>query len=262
MTTARIRSWVLAYPRHLPAIATMAMAVILLTRLQPAWSAKGERAADDEAARKQSVDNLKQIALALSNYHDTYAGFPPAAFYGRNKRLTKDSKPLLSWRVLILPFLEEFALHRQFKLDEPWDSEHNKKLLAKIPKTYAPVRGKTRLPHSTFYQVFTGKTAGFEAVSGLGGWVGLTSNSFPDGLSNTLLVVEAGEAVPWSKPEDLRYDAKKPLPKLGGLFPDGFHAVFGDRGIVRFIKKKTDEKTLRALITRNGGEDVDPAKLP
>jgi hypothetical protein len=84
--------------------------------------------------------------------------------------------------------------------------------------------------------------------------------SVTDGLSSTIMIVEAEEAVPWSKPADLNYDPKKELPKFGGLFEDGFHAAFGD-GVVRFIKKDNDEKLLRALITRAGGEVVDLKKL-
>jgi len=81
----------------------------------------------------------------------------------------------------------------------------------------------------------------------------LTREDFPDGLSATILIVEAAEPVPWPKPEELPYDPKKPLPKLGGLFSDGFYAAFAD-GKVRFIRRDTDEKLIRAMITRNGGE--------
>jgi RNA polymerase sigma factor (sigma-70 family) len=201
------------------------------------------------ARRMQSTNNLKQIALAMHNYADAYGHFPPAAI-----RAT-DGTPLLSWRVAILPFIEGDALYKQFHLDEPWDSEHNKKLLEKMPLTYAPTNVATKEPYTTFYQVFTGQDTVFEDPQG---------NKFQDvtdGLSNTLLAVEAGKAVPWTKPEDLRYDPKKPLPKLGGQFPEGFVAAFCD-GSCRFISKEVDEKLLRALITRNGGEAVDLGKIP
>jgi hypothetical protein len=81
-----------------------------------------------------------------------------------------------------------------------------------------------------------------------------------DGASNTIMIVEAEEAVPWTKPDELTYDPKKPLPKFGGVFKDGLHVAFAD-GTVRFIKKETDEKLLRALITRAGGEKVDLKQL-
>src|SRR5262249_30142494 len=82
------------------------------------------------ASRTRSANNLKQIGLAMHNYHDVNGAFPPAAV------CDKTGKPMLSWRVLILPYIEQDALYKEFKLDEPWDSEHNKKLLAKMPKVY------------------------------------------------------------------------------------------------------------------------------
>src|SRR5439155_13938759 len=111
-------------------------------------------------------------------------------------------------RVAILPYVEEHELYKQFKLDEPWDSEHNKKLLEKMPKVYAPVGVKTRAPHTTFYQAFVGPGAAFED----GMKVKLTN--FFDGTSNTLMVAEAAEPVPWTKPDDLPFDPKKPPPAL------------------------------------------------
>jgi len=87
-----------------------------------------------DAGRGQSNNNLKQIAIAFHQYHDTYKSLPLHAIY------SKDGKtPLLSWRVAILPFIEQDALYKQFKLDEPWDSEHNKKLIPLMPRIYMPV---------------------------------------------------------------------------------------------------------------------------
>jgi RNA polymerase sigma factor (sigma-70 family) len=197
------------------------------------------------ALRERSTLNLKQIALAMHNYHDTNAHLPPAAIRDKN------GKALLSWRVAILPWIEQDALYRSFHLDEAWDSPHNKELLAQVPPIYAPVRNKPKDPNATYYQVFVGPGTVFERAKGQ------RINDITDGLSNTLLVVEAGEAVPWTKPADLPYDPEKPLPKLGGLFPDGFHAALCD-GSVHFLKKKDyDEKTMRAAITRNDGINID-----
>ena len=85
----------------------------------------------EAASRAQSQNNLKQFALAMHNYHSTYNHLPPAASFDKN------GKPMLSWRVMILPFIEQDALYKQFRLEEPWDSEHNKKLLAKMPEVFA-----------------------------------------------------------------------------------------------------------------------------
>jgi hypothetical protein len=194
------------------------------------------------AARNRSANNLKQIGLAMHNYHDNVGRFPAAAVFD------KDGKALLSWRVLILPYIEQDALYREFHLDEAWDSKHNKKLLKKIPPVYVHPLGKAKAGE-TYYQAFVGKGAFFE------GKRGLRIMDIIDGTSNTLLAVEAAKAVPWSKPEDLPYDAKKPLPKVGGVFPEGFWGLFCD-GSVRFLPRSLKPKTLRALITRNGGETL------
>jgi hypothetical protein len=190
---------------------------------------------------KLVADQLKQIALALHNYHDTYRTFPAAAITDKN------GKPLLSWRVAILPFIEEDNLYKEFKLNEPWDSKHNKALLKKMPKLYLPKGAKTRKPNTTFYRGFVGNGAFFDLKQGT------RIADITDGTSNTFMVVEAGEAVPWTKPDDLTFDPKKKLPKLGGLCKDGFHVAFADGSVV-FLKKKIDDKILHPYITRAGGE--------
>jgi hypothetical protein len=197
------------------------------------------------AARAQAQNNLKQIGLALHNYHDTMNSFPPQATYDKN------GKPMLSWRVFILPYIEQQELYKQFHLDEPWDSEHNKKLLAQMPKVYAsPADEKSAKEHSTHFQGFFGKGAFFE------GKKGISIASITDGTSNTLMIVEATKAVPWSKPEDIPFDPAKELPKLGLPGAQGFQAGFCD-GSVRFISNTIKPQTLKSLITRDGGEVVD-----
>ena len=189
---------------------------------------------------RASASNLKQIGLAVHNYESTNATLP-------NNILDKDGKPLLSWRVVLAPYLEVADKGEGvFKLDEPWDSEHNKKLIEKMPKVFAPVRVKAPAGH-TFYRGFVGEGTVFEAGKKL------RIGDITDGLSNTALVVEAGESVPWTKPDDLPFDPKKDLPKLGGLFDGEFHVLLGD-GSVRRAKKDFDAAAFRALVTRNGGE--------
>jgi RNA polymerase sigma factor (sigma-70 family) len=202
----------------------------------------------EKADRRNSKKNLRQLMIGMHAYYHVNARFPPATLYDA------DGKPLLSWRVLILPYLNEDDLFEQFKLDEPWDSEHNKKLLAKMPKEFAPVRGTTKEPHSTFYQVFTGKGAGFEGIQGV------STFDIKDGTSLTIAIVEAAEAVPWSKPVDLAYYPDKPLPKVGGMFRDVFLAAFFD-GTVHTLNRKFDDETMRQAITRSGGENPDLKKI-
>jgi hypothetical protein len=216
-------------------------------------------------------NKLRQIGIALHNYNDTYHRLPPAVLYD------KAGKPLLSWRVLLLPFLEEEKLFQQFKLDESWDGPHNIQLLARMPNVYAPVRGEHQ-PHTTFYQVFDGPGAAFDSdprhglrpyeLAGLGvaafegKRVTRIPDSFPGGTARTLLLAEAGTTVPWTKPADLVYDPAKPLPPLGGEFNEGptlfrtqrqtgIHVVLADAS-VWFLSKETDEAMLRQLIARAG----------
>ena len=122
-----------------------------------------------------------------------------------------------------------------------------------MPTVFAAPGIKTRKPHATFYRVFVGKGALFE------GQLEIQIRDVADGTSNTFMAVEAGEAVPWSKPDDLEFDLDKPLPKLGGVFKDGFNAVVADCS-VGFVKQK-DEKILKKWITRAGGEVVNVSDL-
>jgi prepilin-type processing-associated H-X9-DG protein len=234
-----------------PGLNPAAIAPVAVALLLPAVSAS--RSA---ARRTQSVNNMKQIGLAMHNYHDVNNHFPPVAIRD------KSGKPGLSWRVEILPFIEQSGLFNEFKRDEPWDSPHNKALIERMPLVYA-VPGASAEPGKTFYRVFSGPGTMFDPASKLG----VRLQDVTDGTSNTLAVVEAREAVPWTKPDvELPFEGannpptmlestRKLQPMLGGHFPGGFNALFTD-GSVRFIKDSINLLTLRALITRNGGEVV------
>jgi hypothetical protein len=206
-------------------------------------------------SRKKAFNDLSQLAIAMHNYESTLGALPGPAIYDG------PGKPLLSWRVAILPFIEQDHLYKRFKLDEPWDSANNKKLLEKMPKVFAPAQGKTKQPYMTYYQVFVGPDAIFDPATTRRGPVsnGRRLATITDGTSNTLMIVEGAEPVPWTKPDDIPFDAKKAPPKLGGVFADGFHAAFADGGVY-FIKKSIDPKVLTALITPAGGEAVDWSK--
>ncbi len=118
-----------------------------------------------------------------------------------------------------------------------------------MPRVFDPYDGSsTREPYTTFYQVFVGKGAAFEGRKGL-----RFNDDFPDGTSNTFLIVEAGQAVPWTKPEDLSYGPDLPLPKLGGLFKGTFRAALAD-GSVQSFQQDISEASVRARVTRNGGD--------
>lgn len=201
----------------------------------------------DAAARVQSQNNLKQLALGLQNYNDIYNQLPSAAV------CDKTGKPLLSWRVAILPLIEQQFLYNQFKLDEPWDGPNNIQLLARMPKLYLlPDDTKTPADH-THYQVFVGNGAAFDLKKGYN-----IPRDFPDGTSNTILIAEAANAVPWTKPEDVPFDPRQPmLPLMSDRFRAGFHVALGD-GSIRMVVPQISEATFKAAITRKGGEKMGP----
>lgn len=217
-------------------------------------------------SRTKVMNNFKQIGLAMHNYHDTFAGMPAQAIY------SADGKPLLSWRVAILPFIEQENLYRQFRLDEPWDSEHNKALLDQMPPVYAIPGVEDQDKGMTAVQGFIGAQvdklesnippiAMFprpdEVNPNFGNPFsrGRRLAEIVDGTSNTLLAVEAANAVPWTKPEDIPFNPDD-LPELGGHTGEGFFAVFGD-GSVQFISNRIDAESLRRLICPNDGYPVD-----
>lgn len=195
----------------------------------------------EAAQRASSTNNLKQIGLAMHNYHTTYNGFPAAAICDK-----KTGKPLLSWRVSILPFIEEEVLYKQFKLDEPWDSEHNLKPAKNMPKIYFHPKANKPGDDKTHYRLFFGKGAAFELnkISSIA--------NIADGTSNTIMVVEAEDPVVWTNPIDLAFDPTKALPKM--LSIDGkFSAAYCD-GSVRTFKMPIDPEIFKLLIQRNDGK--------
>jgi hypothetical protein len=221
----------------------------------------------ENIARNTTSDNLRRIGLAMHSYNDAFGRLPPAAIY------TKDGQPLLSWRVLILPHLGEDNLFHQFRLNEPWDGPNNRLLLQRIPKVFASVRpGTTGDPAATHYQVLDGPNAVFNSSKLEGLWpfrlagdqsfsgrrdMASIPRTFRDGTSNTILIVEAPDAVPWSKPADVPYDRNQPLPKLTGLFSNGFHVAMAD-GMPRFVHSRVSEFTLRNAIEPADGNPLGP----
>jgi hypothetical protein len=196
---------------------------------------------NEENARGNATNNLRQIGLAMHNYHDVNNGFPAAAI------CDKKGKPLLSWRVAILPYIEQDQLYKQFKLDEPWDSEHNKKLIEKMPKTYALPGAKA--DGKTHYRVFTGNGAGFDVVQAT------RIQDITDGTSNTLMIVETADPTAWSKPDDIEYDEKLDVEKQL-RFVDGKTTVALFDGSVRFLKKGLNTKTWHLLVQKNDGQPI------
>lgn len=214
-----------------------------------AWDAPARpvfASAFEAPMRVAAENNVKQILSAMHSYHDQHGTLP-----GGYADAT--GKPGLSWRVAILPYLEHGPLFKQFKLDEPWDSEANKKLIAQMPATFAPPRAQTN--GYTFLRGFSGPHTWLPPARGpvkpgqpLAG-VGLTQ--FPDGASNTIVVAEAYDPVIWTKPDELAFTPGT-APKLGGVFSSGAVVGLAD-GSARFLRNGTDPKTLANAIQTDDG---------
>lgn len=204
--------------------------------LEPAL--KQARAA---AERNQQRNSLKQVGLAMHNFHDVYQHFPALDGGG-----APDPKQGLSWRVHLLPFLDQAELYNEFKLDEAWDSEHNKGLIARMPAIFGTdPEGKTRL------HVFTGGGAPFQNGEGV------KIQEITDGTSNTIMVVEAGAetAEIWTKPGGLEFDPDSPLQCLGTLTGGGFNVLMMD-GSVKFISEQIDRNVFRNLVQHADGNPL------
>ncbi len=217
-----------------------AMIGVLVALLLPAV-----QAAREAARRMSSSNNLKQIALAMHNYADVHKTFPPRASFAA------DGKPLLSWRVHILPYVEQEALYREFRLDEPWDSPHNRELIERMPSLYRNPSANPSNSHAS-YLVPSGKGSIFE------GKEGTPFSKITDGMSNTLLALEVNEdaSVIWTKPDDCAYDVTKPLVGLGTAHPGGFLAAMAD-GSVQFLAANIDPDTFLRLLMMADGKQID-----
>jgi hypothetical protein len=199
----------------------------------------------ESATSLQDANNLKQLALAMHEHHDNYKKFPPPAI------CDKAGKPLLSWRVAILPFIEENELYKQFKLDEPWDSDHNKKLIARMPPPFRLMSAQPEGSTDTHFRVFVGPNGAPSALF-RNPMTGTSIRAITDGTSRTIMIAAADDAVPWTKPDELKYDPQQPLPKLK-LLRRGYLVGLCDGSVWR-VPETVTERQLRAAITRDGGE--------
>ncbi len=207
---------------------------------------KATEAALESSRQAARMQNFKEVALGILNYESARKHLPGPAI------LNKDGRPLLSWRVAILPYLDDqnLYLYRQFHLDEPWDSPHNLKLLKKMPSVYGD--------HAYPALAREGKTTVVAPIGSKTVFDTKDGTRFPeisDGTAYTILVVEAPaeKAVPWTKPADWEVDMAHPKRGLERTDRDRFIAAYCD-GSVSVIPANADEKTLRENLTRDGGE--------
>jgi hypothetical protein len=247
------------------------LAGIALVGVGISWGLRGVREA---TARVQTQNNLKIISLDLINYADVRGGqLPPPVVHDAAGR------PLYSWRVLLLQNSDP-QLFQQFHLDEAWDSAHNRQFLRRMPKHYAhPLDPEALAEGLTHYQLIVGTDVGpglrpifienpkdLQPCRHLQG-AGLFETSsaalrYPhgitDGVALTILVAEAADPVPWTKPADLPYSRSGPLPRLGGHFRDGYFVATADGLTHRIQADHVREESLRAAITANGTDTPGP----
>jgi hypothetical protein len=216
----------------------------LLDALGPETTAKKE--SGDSRKEMTAVNDMRRLGLAIANYEATYGWLPGNAIR------SADGKPLLSWRVAILPYIEQQNLYVQFHLDEPWDSEHNKKLIAKMPPIFSSGNDKLSAQKKTVYLAPVGKNTIFEPDGQKVRIADIT-----DGTSNTIMLVRAADqAAIWTKPDDLNFDPDKPLAGLERPGMNYFLALMGD-GSTKLISNNLPAKSLAAAFTRNDGIPVD-----
>jgi hypothetical protein len=199
------------------------------------------------ARRSVCTNNLKQIGLALHTYHDTHKTLPDRI------TLAADGSPGLSWRLSILPFLEQGPLYKQFRLDQPWDSPHNRQFANARPQLYACPSARRRLKSESDYYAIGGPDSGLPD----GGAVTLEAIAGADGTSNTVMVVESHTFnATWSEPRDLdpaktSWKINQPHAPSSG-HNSGASVLFGDAS-VRFLSADIDPQVVKQLANRRDG---------
>ncbi len=212
-------------------------------------------ALDQYARRSERQNKFKQLLLGIHNYFNVYRSLPPAS-----QHRDQNGKPLLSWRVHILPFVEQQGLYEQFHLHEPWDSEHNKKLLTKMPAIYSnkprlPVQQTASKPGYTTFLAPVGKG------TVMGGSKPTKFSDIRDGTSNTVILVEVSpdRAVPWTAPDDFRFEAKDPGKGLA-VGPNGLWLCALCDGSVHMLQRTIPAESILHLFQMADGHPVDLSK--
>jgi hypothetical protein len=232
-------------------------AIVLGVCLVIAWLLLPATRSGESPTRARCASSLQAIATAMYHYHDHYGCFPPAYV------ADADGRPMHSWRVLLLPFLDGQALYDRYRFDEPWDSPHNLALARDVPRgenrsysIYHCATDRDSDKWDTSYVMVVGP----QTISD--GPNSITYNDFPDGASTTIIVAEMSDSgISWMEPRDLKFDEmsfKINDPDRVGIRSkhSGVVMVATGDGSVHTIPADIDPKILKALLTRNGGEQV------
>jgi len=219
-----------------------------IEQAQKQWEAQLAEAESDE-----STQNLDEIGQAILAYEAANQKLPQNSY-------DDQGRPLLSWRVHLLPYMKQADLYKKFRLNEPWDSQRNRPLLDEMPGEFQVSNTTNPSNRKTYYRGFCHEGAAFEKPKNGKAAPPLSlAGGFPDGTAITVLVVEAGDPVEWTRPDDLDWSAGQPRPSLGGVNPKRgfFLAVMAD-GKVKRIRRDVNDNTLRLLIDRRDGTPIPP----
>jgi len=219
---------------------------ILAALLLPAVGAGREA-----ARRSMCTNNLKQIGVAMHNYHDTYKCFPAAVL------TDEDGQPMRSWRVAILPFVEQTPLYEQYDFSEPWDGPNNSALQGTpVPAYRCPSDGDPAARETSYVMIVGKGTIGGEPNETV------KMADVRDGTSNTILAIEVGTSgIHWMEPRDVTLEeavtflTNPAASQFEQVHPGGANVLFAD-GSVHFWGEATDPETVRALLTRDDGQAV------
>jgi prepilin-type processing-associated H-X9-DG protein len=201
----------------------------------------------EPSKRGMCSNNLKQVGVALLNYQDINKTFPD------RMTLAADGSPGLSWRVSILPFLEQQLLYKKFRLDQPWDSPHNIQFANARPQFYACPSAKRRLKSESDYYAIGGP----DSCLPDGNALSLQEIMDGDGTSNTVMIVESHTFnATWSEPRDIdpattSWKINAPNAPSSG-HNSGAMVLFAD-GSTRFVTAETDPEVVKQLANRHDG---------
>lgn len=215
----------------------------------------GTIAREQDGELRRSAKNLQVIMSALHTYHDAAGHFPTArtgwGFDRQSQEWFRD-RPYLSWRVLLLPYLGEIELFKKFHLDQPWDSDDNRKLIPLMPQVY-------KAPGSNSKVGMTNYLGSIGPNSGIPDKGAITIPEFTDGTSYTIMLVEVPDqaSVEWTRPEDFMSGGDADATRLVGLRRGGFLTVFADAA-PHFISDKIPPATLQQLLIRNDARPIAP----